>query len=311
MPGTYTGNAGGVNLNTAATMTEPGGSDGANRASVNTMTERALDYIEAIRQLVAGAVAFAKTLIVNGPSGDDQAALETDAIPTVRKLLWKIKVATVSGDDVFIRLYSVATGYGFEIVLGAAWNVANTWWVPDHVASVFPLKMQWRATSAANLVFQRYDGAGTDFLDSAWSVTGQLEPFTTNGLKTAFLQATAILSAPHFVGSGSSPTFTAGAAADATASTAGSTGTDAAGTVVVTTAGTPGAPGKIATVTFAVPYASAPRSVVIAPTSTEAMNIIGSSHVQNITANGFDIENDSLTPIGTGKILSWCYVVVA
>jgi hypothetical protein len=62
----------------------------------------------------------------NGAAGDTNGALETTAVPTNYKLLWKFAV----GGGMFGRLYSTAVvGQGLVITTNAAWNGTN--WTPD------------------------------------------------------------------------------------------------------------------------------------------------------------------------------------
>lgn len=70
---------------------------------------------------------LAHDFIANGQSGDTNPAIQTTAVPTARKLLWRIRVNTGS-PNVFARLYATATS-GFEVTLNAAWD--GTQWVPD------------------------------------------------------------------------------------------------------------------------------------------------------------------------------------
>lgn len=73
------------------------------------------------------AAAFAHNLVANGQSGDQNPVVETTAVPTARKLLWKIR-ANTGGTSIYARIYaSVSTA--LEVTVNARWD--GTQWVPD------------------------------------------------------------------------------------------------------------------------------------------------------------------------------------
>lgn len=354
----YAGDPGNLDPTTAFSVKEPASGNPRSSSSIREIVEPLVDYAEYFRQAfrvaqaftvngiwsftqrleMYGGAFFQSLLQLEGATGDTNPAVLTNSVPTVRKLLWKIRVA--ASPNVYVRLYSVGTGYGFEIVLGAAWNdpTAGGLWNPDNIAAVYPLKMQWRATSAANLVFTRYDGAGTTFDDASWSETLQLNPngtitkalVTLSGALTAAGNITATAGkivangdpasdqgrvyARQFVSTaGSAPTVVA--ANKAGADNGGGdgagvvTGTDTAGLITVTTGAATGN-GEICRITFNKAFPTAPV-VTLTPTNSITSDLGWEPNVL-ATTTYFAISSGSGAKKLTGGAISygWSYHVI-
>lgn len=121
--------------------------------------------------------------------------------------------------------------------------------------------------------------------------------------------AAGMVKAPHFAGTGSTPSVVANVAAGIGA-TATIAGTDVAGVVTLTTAGVPSS-GVQFSVTFATPYAATPKTVILMPADSNAagQHYTRQMFPNTVNANGFDFATNS-GALTTGQIYKWSYLVV-
>lgn len=124
------------------------------------ITSLVTDWLKLSRaNAVTGSNTFSAAQVMNGASGDTQAALQTTSTVTTRKLLWES--STNLGTGMKLRLYA---GTGFELTVNALWGGTN--WSKDassNAASLFNL------TKSNLTLYTRDSAAGGTW--TSWSNT--------------------------------------------------------------------------------------------------------------------------------------------
>lgn len=147
--------------------TLPSDGDGLNAASVRQAFKACLDYIAwltfhgawaDLSTSVSAVWTFTKNAIMNGDSGDTNAAITTTASPTARKLLWSMTAGAVTA-----RLYY--SNGGFEIAINALWG-GSTWTQQNAAAQSIALRVE-----ASSWYVYRKDVAASAWNDSSWDAT--------------------------------------------------------------------------------------------------------------------------------------------
>lgn len=95
---------------------------------LTTSVRGQLDELDVNWGKLSRANTWTNTQTFNGPSGDTNAAMDSTALPTDRKLLWRILI-TDTPVNTYMRFYSDKSVNSFLITYNAAWNGTN--WAPD------------------------------------------------------------------------------------------------------------------------------------------------------------------------------------
>lgn len=133
---------------------------------------------------------FAEKQTFNGTSSDLDPMLESSYKPTDRAQLWKMKAATVSGNDIYIRLFYGPNGW--EATINADWKTgAPNRWEPD-----------FNGIQATKIVFSGsnftlyYKSAAADWDDTDWEGYSQLYSPTQGGWVQAEGRTTTVNATP-------------------------------------------------------------------------------------------------------------------
>lgn len=163
-----TGNDGAGKIGAKAIAGSP---DSFSAGSVRSQLDALLTAVNA-RGRIASAETITGAWVHNGVAGDTNAALQTTAVPTSRKLLWAFNLgATVKG-RMYARAVSASYPYGFELTVNAAWNGTN--WQADDTGAAAKL-FSWEGTlltvftgDDTKIVQRRKNSTGSAWSETSW-----------------------------------------------------------------------------------------------------------------------------------------------
>lgn len=125
---------------------------------LNWLLNLAGQWASYLNGLSSGTEGWSATQIFNGAAGDLSAAMETQTVPTSRKLIWIGRPTA----NVRTRIYLTSTR-ALEFVTNAAWN--GTQWVKDVNADV---SSRFIFNAGNGLRWERRALTTSPFNDSAW-----------------------------------------------------------------------------------------------------------------------------------------------